>query len=126
MDASRFADAVDAFRRSAELSGGLPLALGGLGLALAKSADAAGARAVCDRIRAMPRHVYVPPTSLAFIHLGLGEIDEFFVWMERAVDARDHMITPIKTYRFFDPIRGDPRYMELLRKMNLEAPAIVT
>jgi serine/threonine-protein kinase len=125
LDAGRPADAVDAFRRSAELSGGLPLALGGLGLALAKGGDAAGARALGERIRAMPPHVYVPPTSLAFLHLGLGEIDAFFEWMDRAIDARDHMITPIKTYPFFDPIRGDPRYDGLLRKMNLEAPAIV-
>jgi hypothetical protein len=102
-----------------ELSGGLPLALGGLGLALAKGGDAAGARALGERIRAMPPHVYVPPTSLAFLHLGLGEIDEFFEWMDRAIDARDHMIMPIQTYPSFDAIRHDPRYAGLLRKMNL-------
>ncbi len=119
LNAGRLADAVDAFRRSVELSAGLPLGLGGLGLALAKSGDAAGARALVERIRAMPPHVYVPPTSLAFPYLGLGEIDAFFEWMDRAIDARDHFITPIKTYPLFDPIRGDPRYAGLLRKMNL-------
>jgi len=61
----------------------------------------------------------VPPTSLAWIHLGLGEIDQFFQWMDRAIDARDHMITPIKSYPFMDRIRDDPRYIDLLRKMNL-------
>ena len=29
-------------------------------------------------------------------------------------------MTPIKTYPFLDPIRADPRYLALLRKMNLE------
>ncbi len=33
--------------------------------------------------------------------------------------ARDQMITPIKSYSFFDPLRGDPRFHALLRKMNL-------
>ncbi len=53
-------------------------------------------------------------------HLGLGEIDDAFIWMDRAVDGRDPMMMPIKTFPFFDPIRADPRYLALLRKMNLE------
>lgn len=39
--------------------------------------------------------------------------------MNRAIDARDHMITPIKSYPFLDSIRDDSRYVDLLRKMNL-------
>ena len=50
LDAGRLADAVDAFRRSVELSGGLPPMLGGLGLALAKSGDVPGARALLEGI----------------------------------------------------------------------------
>ena len=52
--------------------------------------------------------------------LGLGELDEAFAWMNRAVDQRDPMMTRIKSYEFFDPIRSDPRFAVLLRKMNLE------
>jgi TolB-like protein len=72
------------------------------------------------RRRHLPKETYVPPTSYAWLHIGLGEIDQFFEWMDRAIDARDHMIMPIKSYAFFDPIRGDSRYGALLRKMNLE------
>jgi hypothetical protein len=39
--------------------------------------------------------------------------------MERAIDARDHMIMPIKTYPFLDPVRNDSRYVGPLRKLNL-------
>jgi len=120
------AEAIAALRRAADLAGQMPMVLGWLGLALGESADVEGARTVYERLRAMSTKVYVPPTSFAFIHIGLGEVDGFFEWMHRAIDARDHMITPIKTYPFLDGIRDDPRYMELLRKMNLEAPAIVT
>ncbi len=60
----------------------------------AESGDAAEARALLARLQALPSNVYVPPTSLA-------------------------MIMPIKTYPFMDKIRQDPRYLGLLRKMNL-------
>jgi hypothetical protein len=115
-----FDEAVAAHRRATKLSGGTPMVMGSLGLALAESGNAAEARAMLERFRTIALKAYVPPTSFAWIHLGLGEIDEFFVWMDRAVDARDHIIMPIKTYRFLDPIRRDPRYGALLHKMNLE------
>jgi NAD(P)-dependent dehydrogenase (short-subunit alcohol dehydrogenase family) len=54
------------------------------------------------------------------VHLGLGEIDSAFIWMDRAIDARDHMMTPIKSYPFLDPLREDSRFIALLHKMNLE------
>lgn len=50
----------------------------------------------------------------------LGDIDEAFLWLERAIDAPDRMIEPIKTWPILDPFRGDPRFAALLRKMNLE------
>ena len=115
-----FDEAVAAHRRATELSGGTPLVLGWLGLALAESGNAVEARAMLERFRAIAAQGYVPPTSFAWIHLGLGDTDHFFACMDRAIDARDHMLMPIKTYPFLDPIRSDPRYLALLRRMNLE------
>jgi len=48
-------------------------------------------------------------------------VDRAFEWLDRAVDARDQIMMPIKSYVFFDPIRADPRFQALLRKMKLEA-----
>jgi TolB-like protein len=114
-----FDEAIRAHRRAAELSGGAPVTLGVLGLTLAQSGNTAEARALLERLHGIALKAYVPPTSFAWIHLGLGDIDDAFTWMDRAIDARDHMMTPIKTYPFLDSIRRDPRYLELLRKMNL-------
>ena len=75
----------------------------------------AGAATRCDRV---DLHSCVelrldPPS------LGLGEF-EAFALMDRAIDERDSMMTPIGSYPFFDPMRADPRFVELLRKMKLD------
>lgn len=115
-----FDEAIAVLRKAAELSGGSTMVLGWLGLALAKSGNAAEARMVLERLHAMATQAYVLPTSFAWIHLGLGEIDAAFTWMERAIDDRDPIIIPIKSYAFLDPLRADPRFAALLRKMNME------
>jgi TolB-like protein len=118
-EAGMFEQSIAAHRKAVELGRSAPFLLGWLGLALAQSGDRAGARALIERLRALPPGVYVPPTGFAWIHLGLDEIDDFFEWMDRAIDERDHLIMAIKTYPFLDRIRDDSRYAGLLRKMNL-------
>ncbi len=115
-----FDEAIAAHRRASEVSGGSPLMLGWLGLTLALGGKADEARVLLEHLHAITTKAYVPPTSIAWIYLGLGEIDKAFQWMDRAVDERDDIIIAIKNYAFFDPIRSDARYLALLRKMNLE------
>jgi len=119
-DSGRPEDAIAPQRRAVELSGCLPQMLGWLGLTLAQAGETAEARSVLDRIRSIAAQAYVSPTSFVWACLGLGETDEAFVWMARAIDERDSMIIPIKTYPVLDPLRGDPRFPALVRKMNLE------
>jgi tetratricopeptide (TPR) repeat protein len=116
----KFDEAVAALQRSFEFS---PMAstLPWLGLALSQSGNVAEARALLSRLHVKAEHAYVPASCFAWTHFGLGEIDEAFAWMERAIDEFDPMMTPIKSYPFLDPIRSDPRFVALLRKMNLEA-----
>lgn len=81
---------------------------------------AAEARSLLEALHARAEQGFVPPTSLAWIYLGLAEIDAAFEWLNRAVEECDQFMMPIKSYEFLDPIRADPRFLSLLRKMNLE------
>jgi TolB-like protein/Tfp pilus assembly protein PilF len=114
----RFEEAIESQRKAVARSGGAPLQLGWLGLALGQAGKAAEARAVLDQLHELAKTKHVPPSSFGWTYFGLGELDEAFVWLDRAVDGRDHMMIPIKCYPFFDTIRDDPRYLSLLRKMN--------
>jgi TolB-like protein/Tfp pilus assembly protein PilF len=113
-------DAVAAQRRAVDLSGESAHNLGALGLSLAEAGQSVEAREVLRRLHSKAVHGYVPPTSFAFIHLGLRETDAGFSWLDRAVEECDQRMMPIKSYRFFDPIRTDPRFLGLLRKMHLD------
>jgi Flp pilus assembly protein TadD len=94
--------------------------LGWLGMVLAQAGEVAEARAILTGLEQMASASSVPATSLAWIHLGLGDTDAAFAWMDRAIDGRDPMIIAIKSYPFLDALRSDPRYSSLVRKMNLE------
>ena len=117
----RFEESVAALRHAVEISGEFPLMLGWLGLALGLGGHAAEARIVLERLRVIGSQRFALPTSFAWVHLGLGEVDEAFAWMERAVDRNDGWVPALKSYPFLDPLRGDPRFPALLRKLNLEA-----
>jgi TolB-like protein len=120
----KYDQSVNALRKAADLTGNMPIVQGWLGLALGLGGNTSAARDVLDRLYALAGQRYVPPTSFAWTYLGLGEIDEAFNWMDRAVDAPDRMMSPIKTYPFFDPLRDDPRFTALLHKMNLHESGV--
>ena len=59
------------------------------------------------------------PVKAAKLHCQLGEIDQAFTWLERAYDNRDPKLVMLKAEPYWDPVRDDPRYHDLLRRMNL-------
>ena len=120
-DRGLFEKAIAAHRRAMELSGDAPHMMGWLGLTLGLSGNASEARALLERLCRKAAQGYVPPTSFAWIHLGLGDTDTAFEWLNRAVDECDQLLMAIKSYTFLNPIRSDPRFAALLRKMNLES-----
>lgn len=115
-----FEESIAAHRKAVELSHGAASVLGWLGLALGASGRKTEPRALLKRLHAMAATAYVPPSSFAWVHIGLGETDAAFECLDRAVDACDQYMMPIKSYPFLDPLRPDPRFAALLRKMNLK------
>src|SRR5438067_493509 len=63
----------------------------------------------------------VPRGGLALAHLALGDKDGAFLWLERGVEERDQtVVTGLKVSPQWEPIRSDPRYHTLLKRMKLE------
>jgi len=62
---------------------------------------------------------YVSPYYLASAHASLGEVDAAFAWLEKAYAARDRAVLLLNVNPGFDPLRGDPRFAELLARVGL-------
>jgi tetratricopeptide (TPR) repeat protein len=93
-------------------------ALGGLGYTYAVAGRKAEARKVLDRLTELSKREYVPAIFVADVHVGLGEKDKAFEWLEKGFEERSLMFTKVDP--MFDPLRSDPRFADLLRRMNLQ------
>lgn len=59
------------------------------------------------------------PILLAYVYSGLGDKDQSFAWLEKAFTLRVLDVTTIKSCPLWDPLRPDPRFAGLLRRLNL-------
>jgi tetratricopeptide (TPR) repeat protein len=59
-----------------------------------------------------------PALSIAQVYIGLGDKDRAFEWLDKAVDQRDLDLT-LQWDSPYEPLRADPRYVILLRRMKL-------
>jgi Flp pilus assembly protein TadD len=118
----RSEDAVRSMEKAARLSERLPLALGYLGSAYAQAGRVAQARKILEELQELSHHRSVPQTVFAMIHVTLGDLEDGFECLEKAVDAHEGTFFIQYSNAFpFDSLVSHPRYHALLRKMNLEA-----
>lgn len=61
---------------------------------------------------------HISPYAIALIYAGLGEKDRAFAWLERAYAERSNWLVGLKVDPRVDNLRSDPRFAELLRRMN--------
>ncbi len=59
------------------------------------------------------------PFHIALVHVGLGNNDSAFHWLEEAYRERTLQLIYLKAGPKFDRLRSDPRFDDLLRRLNL-------
>jgi tetratricopeptide (TPR) repeat protein len=72
-----------------------------------------------DEVRETARHRYVKASSIAAVYLAIGDLDQGFRWLDRAVDEHDPTMCWLRLDSAFAPARNDPRYQLLLKKVHL-------
>ena len=98
-----------------------PFASADLGHAYAIAGRRADAQRLLDQLLALSKQKYVPAPSMAVIYGGMGYKDKAFEWLEKAYIERSlgSTFVNLKVNPQFDPLRSDPRFADLLRRMNL-------
>jgi adenylate cyclase len=79
--------------------------------------DPAAARRIAD---ANTGSFVKNPFFRAWFHAVLGEKDEAFAWLEKMYQERNYMLHNLKVAPEFEPLRSDPRFNDLLRRIGLE------
>ncbi len=90
-----------------------------LGHAYAVAGKTAEARKILDNLHNLAKEQYVLPYGFALIYTGLGENEEALEWLETAYQDRNLWMPFVQVEPRFDPLRSDPRFQDLLRRMNL-------
>ena len=62
---------------------------------------------------------YVSPVAFAILHLGLGNLQDALDWAERAFEERRGWLAYVNVNPMFDPLRNEPRFAALIKKMRL-------
>jgi hypothetical protein len=77
------------------------------------------ARAILKKLLERSAVAYVPPSSIAVIYVGLGDSEQAFAWLDKAYAIRDEGLLMANVHPVFEPLHPDPRFQDLLRRMNL-------
>jgi DNA-binding SARP family transcriptional activator/TolB-like protein len=113
----RYAEATAAFEEAYRLSPD-PRRKAFVGRAHALAGRTHEAREILAELLAHQRETYVPPVGIAAVYTGLGETDEAIAWLQKGFDERDGDMVLLKTWPVWDPLRSDPRFQEMLRRMR--------
>ena len=115
----QFDEAIAASEKAVDLSQRTPGALGILGLAYGLANRKAEANRVLDELVELNKTRYVTPAAFVNVYIGLGDKDKAFEWLDKAVQERSNYVAYLKVFPIADPLRSDPRFADLLRRVGL-------
>jgi TolB-like protein/Tfp pilus assembly protein PilF len=86
----------------------------------ARSGRQTDARQLLGEMTNDSEHRYFPRTHIAAIYMALGDKERALEWLEKAYNERDWGLPIARSFPDFDDLRSDPRFQDLLKRMNLQ------
>ena len=112
-------EAIAELQTYVRLSGGETGAMAMLGMAYARTGHVAEAQQLLEEIQALPLEKYDSMAEIAFLMEALGQKEEAYAWLDRIFPDRPRPFKSLHIVPYLDPLRSDPRFQELQRRVGL-------
>ncbi len=114
------ADAIPVLEKAISVSNRSPGVIGVLIRAYVLTGRRADANRLLAELKTRKKAGYVPAAAFVNAYLGLGDNDEAFASLEQAYKEQSNILQFLKVHPYFDPIRGDPRFADLIHRVGLD------
>jgi serine/threonine protein kinase/tetratricopeptide (TPR) repeat protein len=122
----RYPEAIASLKRSIDLGVFYPQGASGLAFAYGVSGNKEGAMKIVNDLKRRSGRELLPPVSIAIVYAGLGDATRGIEWLNRGIDEHDIYIPENFFDPLLDPLRRDPRFKQVLRRMDLEHPTVAS
>jgi TolB-like protein/Flp pilus assembly protein TadD len=113
-------EAIPFLEKALSVSDRSPGVIGVLVRAYAHAGRRADALRLLVELKRRKQTGYIPAAAFVNAYLGLGENDEAFTWLERAYQEQSNILQWLKVHPYFDPLRDDRRFKDLLHRVGLD------
>jgi serine/threonine-protein kinase len=111
--------AIAELEKTLDLSGRDPEVVALLGVANGVAGRKEQAQALLHELEQRFERSYISPVDVSTVFVGLRDHDRAFEWLEKGYQVRDSNILRLKAIPEFEPLRSDPRFAELIRRVGL-------
>lgn len=118
IEAGKSSEAIPELEKALPM-GAPPFVEAWLGYAYARSGQRKRAEAILAKLDTLSSQRFVSAYCMAVIHLGLDQKEQAFADLDKAYQIRSQWLGFLKVERMYDPIRSDPRFIALLKKVGL-------
>jgi eukaryotic-like serine/threonine-protein kinase len=114
-----FSEAVPHIEKAVALTRGAAIPTANLGYVRARLGQRDEARRILQQLAEVSKEKYTPAMAFAVVHVGLGDNDQALSWLEKAYEERFNRMAYLRREPVWDALRPDPRFTDLLRRINL-------
>lgn len=118
MAKGQYEEAIERNLEAVSLSSRNLWALAQLGFLYGRAEKSDRAREILAELEEKRQQQHVSALAFAWLHIGLSENERAFEWLDKAHEERAGWLTDIQWEPIYDPLRSDPRFEELLLRMN--------
>lgn len=112
-------EAIPVLEKTVAITNRSPAVIGLLVRAYAHAGRRADALRLLGELKRRQKAGYIPAAAFVDAYLGLDDREQAFAWLERAYQEHSYILQLLKVHPYFDPLREDPRFQELVHRVGL-------